>query len=339
MVSFNYKNESFVKLLKIYCRWYLTDFKLQFYYLMFNSRVMKKTISLLLFVLILFACKKVPLTDRRQLNAIPNSELNSSSFSSYDQVLKESKLSSNSEQVAMVREVGERIKKAVERHLKEKNMSDATAGFKWEFNLIAENVVNAWCMPGGKVAFYEGILPVCQDEAGIAVVMGHEIAHAVAKHGGERMTQSLAQQLGGVALSVALQQQPEKAQALAMTAYTGVSTVGAMLPFSRLHESEADEMGLTFMALAGYDPAEAPEFWKRMKAKSGGAPPEFLSTHPSSETRISDLKKQLSEAKKYYAKSSKAGDDPIPNLQNISNSATKKDKSSTKTKLKMKIDN
>ncbi|WP_375581164.1 M48 family metallopeptidase [Marivirga tractuosa] len=298
---------------------------------------MKKILSLLILVTVLLACKKVPLTDRNQFNVIPNSQLNSSSFSSYDQVLKESKLSSNTGQTEMVRNVGNRIKNAVEVYLKENKLEDATEGFKWEFNLLAENIVNAWCMPGGKVAFYEGILPVCKDEAGIAVVMGHEVAHAIAKHGGERMSQALAQQAGGMALSIALQQQPEQTQALAMAAYTGGSTVLGVLPFSRLHESEADELGIKFMALAGYDPAEAPKFWKRMKAQSGGAPPEFLSTHPSSDTRIKDLNKLLPEANKYYAKSNKATNNVIPNLSNISTSTT--EKSEDKKKLKMKIGN
>ncbi|ADR20976.1 peptidase M48 [Marivirga tractuosa] len=300
---------------------------------------MKKILSILILVLILIGCKKVPLTDRNQFNVIPNSQLNSSSFTSYDQVLKESKLSNNSGQVKMVQDVGNRIKKAVEQYLKENNIGDATEGFKWEFNLIAENVVNAWCMPGGKVAFYEGILPVCKDEAGIAVVMGHEVAHAIAKHGGERMSQALVQQLGGVALSVALQQQPEQTQALAMAAYTGGSTVLGVLPFSRLHESEADELGIKFMALAGYDPAEAPKFWQRMKAQSGGAPPEFLSTHPSNNTRIEDLNKLLPEAQKYYAKSSKAKNNPIPNLGSISSTNLQEKNSGEKTKIKMKIGN
>ncbi|WP_296618334.1 M48 family metallopeptidase [Marivirga sp.] len=298
---------------------------------------MKKILSLIILVTFLIACKKVPLTDRNQFNVIPNSQLNSSSFASYNQVLEESTLSNNTGQVNMVKDVGERIKKAVELYLNENKLEDATKGFKWEFNLIAENVVNAWCMPGGKVAFYEGILPVCQDEAGIAVVMGHEVAHAIAKHGGERMSQALVQQLGGVALSVALQQQPEQTQALAMAAYTGGSTVLGVLPFSRLHESEADELGIKFMALAGYDPAEAPKFWERMKAQSGQAPPEFLSTHPSNKTRIKDLNKLLPEAKNYYAKSNKVTNNPIPNLSDISNTQEKSTK--TKTEIKMKIDN
>jgi predicted Zn-dependent protease len=295
---------------------------------------MKKILVSLFVITLMWACAKVPLTDRKQFNAIPRNELNSSSFANYDQVLKQSKLSENTQQVEMVRRVGNRIEIAVEKHLKENNLKDATAGFKWEFNLIAENVVNAWCMPGGKVAFYEGILPVCKDEAGIAVVMGHEIAHAVAKHGGERMTQALAQQLGGVAFSLALKEQPEKTQALAMTAYTGVSTVAGILPFSRLHESEADELGITFMALAGYDPAEAPNFWSRMKAQSGGAPPEFLSTHPSNDTRIEDLNKLLPEAKALYGRSAKAKNNPIPNLNDVS-----KTNSDDKKTYQMKISN
>ncbi|HET8861308.1 M48 family metallopeptidase [Marivirga sp.] len=300
---------------------------------------MKKIFSLLIIVSILLACKKVPLTDRRQMNAIPNSELNASSYASYNQVLEESTLSNNTQQVEMVKRVGERIKVAVEQHLKENNLGDATEGFEWEFNLLEENIVNAWCMPGGKVAFYEGILPICKDEAGIAVVMGHEVAHAITKHGGERMTQALAQQLGGMALSLALSQQPEQTQALAMAAYTGGSTILGVLPFSRLHESEADELGIKFMALAGYDPATAPEFWKRMKAQSEGAPPEFLSTHPSNDTRIEDLNKLLPVAKEYYAKSNKVSNNPIPNLSSITNSSSSEVKSATKAKFKLEIDN
>lgn len=299
---------------------------------------MKNILSIVFLVVVLIACKKVPLTDRNQFNVIPNSQLNSSSFTSYDQVLSESKLSTNTGQTEMVREVGNRIKNAVEVYLDKNKLENATEGFKWEFNLIAENVVNAWCMPGGKVAFYEGILPVCQNEAGIAVVMGHEVAHAIAKHGGERMSQALAQQGFGLALSVALQQQPQQTQAMAMAAYTGISTGLGILPFSRLHESEADELGINFMALAGYDPEEAPKFWQRMKAQSGGAPPEFLSTHPSNETRINDLNKLLPEAKKYYAKSDKVSNKAIPNLSSISTSSNDENVK-TKTKVKMKVGN
>jgi predicted Zn-dependent protease len=175
--------------------------------------------------------------------------------------------------------------------------------FSWEFNLIEENVVNAWCMPGGKVAFYTGILAVCQDEEGIAVVMGHEVAHAVAKHGSERMSQGLVQQFGGTALQVALKDKPAETQSIYMAAYGLGAQYGAMLPFSRLHESEADEMGLVFMAMAGYDPRTAPKFWERMSAQSeGSAPLEFLSTHPSHKTRITKLNAQMGQAYSVYQK-------------------------------------
>ncbi|PTB90586.1 peptidase M48, partial [Marivirga lumbricoides] len=197
---------------------------------------MKKFIYALVLTFVFVACSKVPLTNRKQLSLVPDSQLMASSFSSYNDVLKESKLSNNTQQTQMIRNVGQRIQSAVERYLAQNNLSDLTKDFKWEYNLIAENVVNAWCMPGGKVAFYEGILPVCQDEAGIAVVMGHEVAHAVASHGGERMSQALLQQLGGVGLSIALREQPQQTQALAMAAYTGGSTVLGILPFSRLQE-------------------------------------------------------------------------------------------------------
>lgn len=299
---------------------------------------MKKFIYALVLTFIFVACSKVPLTNRKQLSLVPDNQLMASSFSSYNEVLKESKLSNNTQQVQMVRNVGQRIQSAVERYLDQNNLSELTEDFKWEFNLIAENVVNAWCMPGGKVAFYEGILPVCQDEAGIAVVMGHEVAHAVASHGGERMSQALLQQLGGVGLSIALSEQPQQTQALAMAAYTGGSTVLGILPFSRLQESEADRLGLTFMAMAGYDPEEAPEFWKRMQAKSAGAPPEFLSTHPSGETRIEDLNKYMSEAVKYYNSNSKVNNEPIPNLNKIDTTSEPSQSKETK-KIQLKIGN
>jgi predicted Zn-dependent protease len=158
-------------------------------------------------------------------------------------------------------------------------------------------------MPGGKVAFYTGIMPVCKDEAGVAVVMGHEIAHAIANHGRERMSQGMLQQLGGTALSVALSESPETTKTIFGSAYGVATSLGAILPFSRLHESEADKMGLIFMAMAGYDPNEAPKFWVRMSEMSkGGSPPEFLSTHPSHERRIAELKEQIPEAMKYYRK-------------------------------------
>jgi predicted Zn-dependent protease len=168
---------------------------------------------------------------------------------------------------------------------------------------VEENTVNAWCMPGGKVVVYTGLLPVALNDDGLAVVMGHEIAHAIANHGNERMSQGLAAQAGGVALSVALSNKSPETQNLFLKAYGVGANVGAMLPFSRLHESEADEMGLILMAMAGYNPDEAIKFWERMdKATQGQAPPEFLSTHPAHSTRIQNLKKAIPKARAYATK-------------------------------------
>lgn len=248
-------------------------------------------------------CSSVPLTGRSQLNMIPSSEMLSMSFQQYDQFLKESKLSTNQSQVNLVKGVGGRIKTAVEKYMADNKLSDRLKGYNWEFNLVEDEQVNAWCMPGGKVVVYTGILPVTQNEEGLAVVMGHEIAHAIAEHGNERMSQQLLQQVGAVGLMVAMNEEPAETQALWLAVYGVGTTVGIMLPYSRTHESEADHLGLIFMAMAGYDPHAAPEFWKRMAAgKQGGSPPEFLSTHPSDQTRIDDINSWMSEAMKYYKK-------------------------------------
>ena len=262
-------------------------------------------LSLVTTILTLFfiqSCSTVPLTNRSQLNMIPSSEMLSMSFQQYDQFLKENKLSTNQTEVNLVKNTGIKIQHSVERYLQENNMSNRLNGYKWDFNLVESDQVNAWCMPGGKVVVYTGILPVTQDEAGLAVVMGHEIAHAIAEHGNERMSQALIQQLGGVALSVALKDQPETTRGLFLAAYGVGTTVGVMLPFSRTQESEADHLGLIFMAMAGYNPNATVEFWKRMAKSGGGSPPEFLSTHPSYDTRIEDLTKWIPEAMKYYNK-------------------------------------
>jgi predicted Zn-dependent protease len=182
----------------------------------------------------------------------------------------------------------------------QKGLSASLAGYAWDFNLVESPEVNAWCMPGGKVVVYSGLLPVAQDETGLAVVMGHEIAHAIARHGDERMSQSMLQEFGGLALTTYLEQKPAQTQQLWMTAYGVGTTVGLMLPYSRTHESEADHMGLIFMAMAGYDPSASLAFWERMSAGKGGAPPEFLSTHPSDQTRIANLRKLLPDAQKHY---------------------------------------
>ena len=264
-----------------------------------------KFILILLLAVSVFtnSCSTVPVTGRNQLSIIPASQLMSMSFQQYDQFLNENKVVKNTAQSAQINIIGTKIQKAVEQYFAEKNMSDHLDGYSWEFNLVESDQVNAWCMPGGKVVFYTGILPICKDEAGIATVMGHEIAHAIAEHGGERMSQGLIVQLGGMGLQAALEKEPALTQQLAMAAFGLGAQVGVMLPFSRLHESEADHMGLIFMAMAGYNPNEAVSFWQRMAAQKGGdAPPEFLSTHPSDQTRINDLKKLIPEAMQYYNK-------------------------------------
>lgn|SRR5574338_155961 len=265
-------------------------------------KLFKIFIPIILLALTVYYCSTVPITGRSQLSLISASEMNSMSFAQYGDFLKENKLSNDKSAVDMVRRVGGKIQRAVETYFAQNNLSQELEGYEWEFNLVESPDVNAWCMPGGKVVVYTGILPVTKDETGLAVVMGHEIAHAVAQHGAERMSQGLLQQLGGVALSVALQNKPQETQDLFMTAYGVGTTVGVMLPFSRTQESEADRLGLIFMAMAGYNPNYAIDFWTRMAAQSGGKPPEFLSTHPSDETRIADLKKELPEAMSYYKK-------------------------------------
>lgn len=257
-------------------------------------------LSLLLLALLVYYCSTVPITGRKQISLIPASEINALSFQQYGEFLKQNKLSEDKEAVAMVKRVGGNIQKAVETYFTQNNMMNQLQGYEWEFNLVESNEVNAWCMPGGKVVVYTGILPLTKDETGLAVVMGHEIAHAIAQHGAERMSYGLLQQLGGMALSVALQNEPETTRNIFLTAYGVGSTVGVILPFSRTHESEADRLGLIFMAMAGYNPEAAVDFWTRMSQAGGQKPPEWLSTHPSDESRIADIKKHLPEALGYY---------------------------------------
>lgn len=262
---------------------------------------MRRIFIIVIIFLFLNNCSTVPITGRRQLDLVPASQVISLSFDGYKQVLKDNKLSANVEQTAMVKNVGVRIQHAVEQYMSEHNLSETLKGFQWEFNLLESPTVNAFCMPGGKVAFYTGIMPICADDKGVAVVMGHEVAHAIANHGGERMSQGLVQQMGGVAIAVALRDKPGQTQQLAMSAYGAGSTVFGILPYSRLHESEADHLGLIFMAMAGYDPNDAPKFWERMSAMSKNkSNSDFLSTHPSNATRIQDLNKEIPEAMKYY---------------------------------------
>jgi predicted Zn-dependent protease len=264
---------------------------------------MKKThvvLALLVVIAIAVSCAKVPISGRRQLRLIPESELIGMSITSYQQFLDTNNvLPPSNADVVMVRRIGEKIKGSVEKYLADNHMSNRVEGFQWEFNVVKEDAVNAWCMPGGKVIVYTGILPVTQDEGSLAVGMGHEIAHAIARHGNERMSQGLALQLGGLAISVALSEKPALTQNVFLQSY-GIGSQLGILAYSRSHEIEADKLGLVFMAMAGYDPQSAIGFWERMSEAGGQAPPELLSTHPSDETRISTLREFMPEAMKYY---------------------------------------
>lgn len=247
------------------------------------------------------SCSQVEITGRKQFNLVPDSIMNSMSFQSYDEFISQNKLSGDAEKTAMVKRVGGRIQQAVEQYCEKNCTQDHLKGYEWEFNLVEDPNVNAWAMPGGKVVIYTGILPMTQTEAGLAVVMGHEIAHAFARHGSERMTQGLIVEMGGAALSKALANSPAETKDLFMRSYGVGTQVGVLLPYSRKHESEADHLGLIFMAMAGYNPSEALVFWQRMAAsKEGSAPMEILSTHPADSTRIKNIENLMPEAMKYY---------------------------------------
>ncbi len=256
----------------------------------------------MILLLLLGACTTVPLTGRSQLNLIPNNQIIALSFDQYKQFLNEHEVITGTPQAAMVSRVGRRIQHAVEAYLREQGQSNLLAGYQWTFNLVKDEKVNAFAMPGGKVVVFTGIIPVAGHDAGLATVMGHEIAHAIARHGNERMSQGLIAQMGGMALDLALKDRPQQTRQLFMGAFGMGAQVGLLLPYSRLQESEADQLGLIFMALAGYDPHEAVAFWQRMarQSEAGKAPPELLSTHPAHATRIKDLKRHMAAAMKYY---------------------------------------
>ncbi len=269
-------------------------------------KIILSLIKICLVLVMLAGCSTVPLTGRQQLDLVPSSTMMTMSYQNYSEFMKSNKLSNDRNQTQIVKNVGGKIQHAVERYMADNRLSHMLEGYKWEFNLVEGKEVNAWCMPGGKVVVYSGILPVTKDESGLAVVMGHEIAHAIARHGDERMSQGMLVQFGGMALSAALASKPEETRQLWMAAFGVGSQVGIMLPYSRLHESEADRLGLIFMAMAGYDPNLAVDFWERMAKQSGGQkPPELISTHPSDETRIRKIREDLPEALGYYRKEGK----------------------------------
>lgn len=267
------------------------------------NKMIQRITSFFILSALLIACSKNALTGKSQLTLLPESELQTMAIGEYQTFLSSNKVvaASNNRDAEMVKRVGNRIVKAVETYYAEKGLSDKLTGFKWETNLVEDKAVNAWCMPGGKIVVYTGILPVTQNEAALAAVMGHEVSHALLQHGNQRMSQGLLQQLGGVALSVAVANKPAETQNLFLGAYGVGSNVAVLLPFSRKHELEADRYGLIWTAMAGYNPQEAIGLWERMeKLSNGQKPPEFLSTHPAEGRRIDQLNKYMPEALTYY---------------------------------------
>ena len=265
--------------------------------------MIKKIFGLLVISASFVACSTNAVTGRKQFKLVPESELQAMANEQYNSFLQSNKVlsSSSNRDAEMVRRVGQRIANAVTSYYKQIGKPELLEGFNWDYRLVEDKAVNAWCMPGGKIVVYTGLLPITQNEAALAVVMGHEVTHAIFQHGNERMSSGLVQQLGGVALQVAVANKPAETQNLFLGAYGIGSQVGVLLPFSRKHELEADRYGIRWAAMAGYNPREAIPLWERMEAASnGGKPPEFLSTHPAEGHRIDELNKYMAEALTYY---------------------------------------
>lgn len=266
----------------------------------------KSSITVVLTLLVFFSCATNPFTGQSTLAIVPNSQLFPTAFAQYNQFLNENKVITGTKEAEMITRVGQRIAVAAERWLNANGNQGYLNDYKWEYNLVKDEAINAWCMPGGKIVFYTGILPVAQNEAAVAAIMGHEVAHALANHGQQRMSAGMLQQVAAVGMNVALKD--DKNLALYNQAFGIGSQVGVMLPFSRGHETEADRIGLILTAVAGYNPDEAANLWRRMEqASNNQAPPEFLSTHPATGTRIANLEALAptakAEAKKYGIKS------------------------------------
>ncbi|SEB05374.1 Peptidase family M48 [Flavobacterium gillisiae] len=252
---------------------------------------------------LLVSCATNPLTGKKTLNFVSNSELFPSSFAEYGTFLNANKVITGTADARRVEAVGTKIKLAAEKYLNSLGQKEYLNGYQWEYKLIDDKQINAWCMPGGKIVVYSGILPVTKDDAGLATVMGHEVSHALANHGAQRMSAAQLQGLGAVGVAVATGGKSAETQQTWQQIYGVGSQVGVMLPYSRNHETEADKIGLVLMAIAGYNPDQAISFWTRMAASSNGqAPPEFLSSHPSDATRIANLQAMVPEAKAIAAK-------------------------------------
>lgn len=290
--------------IKTKCLKFIGHFFCNFIFII-KSLTMKIRNKLIAFgtILLFLSCATNPFTGKKTMALVSNDQLFPSAFAQYDQFLSENNVVTGTKDAEMITRVGQRIATAAERWLTANNYHGYLQDYQWEYNLVNDKTVNAWCMPGGKIVFYTGILPIAASETGVAAIMGHEVAHALANHGQQRMSAGLLQQIGAVGVVVATGNESRQEQEMWMQAYGAASTVGGMLPFSRGHETEADRIGLYLMAVAGYNPDEAAELWKRMKANSGGqAPPEFMSTHPSHDTRIQNLAELAPEAKKEASK-------------------------------------
>lgn len=276
---------------------------------------MKKVFLSLMAVatLLLSACSSVPITGRKQLSLVSDQEILTSSLTQYKDYMGKAPRSKNTVQSAQVTRVGQRIAAATEQYLRDHGLATEVSNFAWEFNLIKEDQVNAFCMPGGKIVVYEGLMKIISSDDELAVVLGHEVAHAVAKHSNERMSQQMMAQYGAQVLGGILSGKSAATQALAGQVYGLGAQYGVMLPFSRKHETEADYMGLVLMYMAGYQPEAAVNFWKKMAVASGGnATPEFMSSHPSDASRISSIQKLLPEIRQKYQQYERTKELPAP---------------------------
>ena len=263
-------------------------------------KTMKRWMGAWVALMLLAGCSSVPLTGRKQVLLVSDQEVLSSSLTQYNDYIKTATKSNNAKQSAMVTRVGQKIAAATEQYLRQNGLESEVKNFAWEFNLVKDQQLNAFCMPGGKIVVYEGLLGIVSSDDELAVVVGHEVAHAVAKHSNERMSQQLMAQYGAAILGQAVSNRSTAVQQLATSVYGIGAQSGVMLPFSRKHESEADYMGLVFMTMAGYNPDVAVGFWQKMSAGGSGSVPEFMSTHPSDATRIAEIKKWLPEIKAKY---------------------------------------
>ncbi len=280
---------------------------------------MKKIFFFLLCVAGMYGCSSVPVTGRQQLSLVSDQDVLSLSLQQYGDYIKSAPISTDKTKTALVVKVGQNIANAVAAYYKANGMESLLSGYSWEFNLVKDDQVNAFCMPGGKIVVYEGILPYTQDETGLAVVLGHEVAHAVAKHANERMSQEMVAQYGASAVGSVLSKSSSSMQTVGQTIYGLGAQYGVMLPFNRKQELEADRLGLVFMAIAGYNPNAAIPFWQRMSSQGGGTVPEFMSTHPSDQKRIDQIQQYLPEALQYYGKGTQPATTPAKKDAKTSN--------------------